>query len=308
MRWLFPILLVLPLSAGHASTAAQERSRLKLDYLEVAEAPAPSASRSPVEIEEASGGRLGVALVDAKGKVLIGFNRGERFAMCSTFKAPLAAAVLLFAEKGRFGLDGELSFSKDDLLDHAPVVRQHMDRRRLSISSLAQAAVEVSDNSAANILMPLVGGPEGLTQFFAAHGDRVSRLDRMEPDLNENAPHDPRDTTTPEAMAALMARLMFQDMKPESAARLKEWMTNSQTGLRRIRAGLPDGWSGGDKTGSCGTAFGDVAVLRSPRGAHYVLAVYLDRPTVSAQEAEAAIAEVTREALSLFDSKAIVAP
>ncbi|WP_376699472.1 MULTISPECIES: SGM family class A beta-lactamase [Sphingobium] len=253
--------------------------------------------RNPKMIEEETGGRLGVALVDSSGALILGFNRDERFAMCSTFKAPLAAAILLGAEGGKFGLEGQVSFTKDDVLPYAPVVKQNLKRGRLSMEELAAAAVEVSDNSAANLLLPMVGGPEGLTAFFRAYGDTVSRLDRKEPDLNENEPGDPRDTTSPAAMAALMARLIFKDMKPQSAEKLRTWLSRSKTGDRRIKAGLPEGWTSGGKTGSCGTAYNDVALVKSPSGAEYLLAIYLDRPAVDEAKADAAIAETAASAL-----------
>ncbi|RYM11696.1 SGM family class A beta-lactamase [Sphingobium cupriresistens] len=253
--------------------------------------------RNPAEIEKETGGRLGVALVDRSGALLLGFNRDERFAMCSTFKAPLAAAVLIGAEGGKFGLEGEIPFSGDDILDYAPVVKKNKKRGRMSMGELAQAAVEVSDNSAANLLLPMLGGPEGLTAFMRAHGDATTRLDRTEPTLNENAEGDPRDTTTPAAMAGLMGRLFFRDMKPTSVDKLRSWFNASSTGDKRIKAGLPAGWTSGSKTGTCGTAYNDVALVKAPNGDEYVLAIYLDRPTVDAKKAEAAIAETARAAL-----------
>jgi beta-lactamase class A len=262
---------------------------------------AMKAIRNPREIEDSTGGRLGVALVDKEGKLLLGFNRDDRFALCSTFKAPLGAAILAGAEGGKFGLEGQIPFSKDDLLDYAPVVKKNLKRGRMTMAELAAAAIEVSDNSAANLLLPMVGGPEGLTRFLRAHGDTVTRLDRNEPTLNENAKDDLRDTTSPAAMATVMATLLFRDLKPESAQMLRGWLNASSTGDKRIKAGLPDGWTSGDKTGSCGTAYNDVALVKSPKGEEYLLAIYLDRPTVDQAAAEAAIAEAASAALSFLN-------
>jgi beta-lactamase class A len=288
-------LVMLALAVPAAAPAQDDaRPRLKLDYLE---APVKASGRNPAEIEAESGGRLGIALVDAKGAVILGFNRDERFALCSTFKAPLAAAVLMGAEQGRFGIDGTLPIRKEDVLDHAPAVKANLRTGRMAIGELARAAVQLSDNSAANLLLPLIGGPEGLTGFVRAHGDAVTRLDRIEPDLNENAEGDPRDTTSPEAIAVLMARLLLADMPSGPAATLRGWMEGTTTGTRRIRAGLPEGWSAGDKTGTCGNAWNDVAVLRSPEGQDYVLAIYLDRPNVTGEAAEAVIAEAASAAV-----------
>lgn len=296
------VLLAAAVMSSLASAAGAQEEPVRQSLLP----PAPrymvsesamKAVRNPRAIEEATGGRLGVALVDSKGALLLGFNRDERFAMCSTFKAPLAAAVLMGADAGRFGLEGQVAFTQADILEYAPVVKANRKRGRLSMAELAEAAVEVSDNSAANLLLPMIGGPEGLTAFVRAHGDIVTRLDRKEPALNENAEGDPRDTTSPAAMASLMSRLLFRDMKAESVERLTEWLNASTTGDRRIKAGLPSGWTSGSKTGSCGTAYNDVALVKAPSGEQYVLAIYLDRPTVDAKAAEAAIAEAARAAM-----------
>ena len=302
MRLVLPAaLLATAMLVTTGSAVAQERqSLLPPAPRYMVSQSAMEAARNPREIEKETGGRLGVALIDSKGALLLGFNRDDRFAMCSTFKAPLAAAVLMGAESGKFGLDGQVAFSKTDLQEYAPVVKANMKRGRMSMAELAEAAVEVSDNSAANLLLPFVGGPEGLTAFMRSHGDAVSRLDRNEPDLNENAEGDVRDTTSPAAMAGLMARLIFQDMQPDSAKRMREWLNGSSTGDRRIKAGLPEGWTSGGKTGSCGTAFNDVALVKAPSGEEYVLAIFLDRPTVDAKAADSAIAQAARAALGLI--------
>lgn len=251
-------------------------------------------------IESQSGGRLGVALLDGRGRRLMGYHADQRFAFCSTFKAPLAAAILAAAVQKRLAMDAPVAFSDADILSYAPVVRAHQAEGILSVAELAKAAVEVSDNSAANLLLPLIGGPEGLTVFFRRHGDRISRLDRNEPKLNENRAGDPRDTTSPHAVARLMGRLLFSDLAAAPASMLRGWMESSTTGTRRIRAGLPDGWRAGDKTGTCGTAYNDLAVVQSPEGRDYILAIYLDRPTVSGEQADAAIADVARVAIGML--------
>jgi beta-lactamase class A len=301
------IAIFLPLALLASSAAlAQDAPAVRQSLMPpapryVVSESAMKAIRNPKEIEDSTGGRLGVALVDKEGKLLLGFNRDERFPLCSTFKAPLGAAILAGAEGGKFGLEGQISFSKEDLLDHAPVVKKNLKRGRMTMAELAAAAIEVSDNSAANLLLPMIGGPEGLTRFLRAHGDEVTRLDRNEPTLNENAEGDPRDTTSPAAMASVMTTLLFRDLKPESAQMLRGWLNASSTGDKRIKAGLPEGWTSGSKTGSCGTAYNDVALVKSPKGEEYLLAIYLDRPTVDQAAAEAAIAEAASAALSFLN-------
>jgi beta-lactamase class A len=136
----------------------------------------------------------------------------ERFAMCSTFKWILAAAVLERVDHGELRLDKSLHFDEDDLLDYAPVAREHIAKGSLTIDELCAAAVSISDNTAANLLLEQIGGPSGLTAFLRRHGDPVTRLDRNEPSLNTNLPGDPRDTTTPRAMVGTMNTLLVGDI------------------------------------------------------------------------------------------------
>lgn len=249
------------------------------------------------DLETRSGGRLGIAVVDARGK-LVSADRGhERFAMCSTFKLLLAGQVLERAAKG-VSLRTPLAFSRDDLVPHSPGTEKLIGpdgkgEQRLGFA--ARDAVVLSDNTAANLILTQIGGPAAFTAGVRRTGDEVTRLDRTEPDLNENAPGDERDTTSPIAMATSAASYVFGGrLGSDHRKQLRGWMVESETGLKRIRAGLPHGWIAGDKTGSCGNAYNDVAFVETPGGGKYVIAIYLDRPAVKGDAASAVIAEATR--------------
>lgn len=290
IRILFSIALV-----SLAGCLAQDQTR----------ASSTEAGADLAAIEQRIGGRIGVALLSDEGATLLAHRADERFAMCSTFKLTLAAAILDADEEGRLNLEDVVTYGREDLVTYSPVVEEHVVEGRLSVGALAEAIVTVSDNAAANLLLERIGGPAGLTAFIRANGDSVTRLDRTEPALNENAPGDPRDTTSPAAMAALARRLITGDtLSAESRRTLFEWTAASITGFQRIRAGLPPGWPVGDKTGSCGTAFNDVAIIRPPRHGTAILAVYVDRPTVDAEAANAAIAEIGRMAAALLTDSA----
>lgn len=276
MRWLGTLAAIL-LAAGAG----------------VAKAPDPDAGIAAVE--KRIGGRIGVALLGADGTLRRGHRADERFAMCSTFKLALAALVLEQADRGRLSLDEPLAFGRPDLVTYSPVVSANLGKGRLPIAVLAEAIVTVSDNAAANLLLARIGGPEALTAFARRHGDTVTRLDRTEPELNENLTGDPRDTTSPAAMARLARTLLLGDaLSPASRQRLIGWTQASRTGLQRIRGGLPEGWRAGDKTGSCGTAYNDVAIVWPPDEPPFLLTVYVDRPTVDGEAANAAIADIGR--------------
>lgn len=249
------------------------------------------------DIEKRSGGRLGIAVVDDRGRLVSADRGNERFAMCSTFKLLLAGQVLERATDG-VSLRTPLNFTRADLVSYSPGTEKLIGSTGNGMQRLgfaARDAVVLSDNTAANLILKQIGGPAAFTAALRRSGDAVSRLDRIEPELNENAPGDERDTTSPIAMATSTAAYVFGErLHPTYRTLLRDWMIESETGLKRIRAGLPENWTAGDKTGTCGTAYNDVAFVETPGGRKYVIAIYLDRPAVEGDAASAVIAEATR--------------
>ncbi len=202
------------------------------------------------DIEARSGGRLGAFVVDPAQGRSFGWRANERFAHCSSFKLSLAAMVLAKADAGEADLAEMLHWSAEDLLPTSPVTVKHVVGG-LTVGELARAAQVTSDNTAANVLLQRFGGPQELTRFWRSLGDEVSRLDRLEPELNSVSPGSEFDTTTPAAMAATVAALVLgETLTPSSRATLKRWMKETETGLERVRAGFPEGWEAGDKTGT----------------------------------------------------------
>lgn len=234
-------------------------------------------------LERAAGGRLGFALLDSGTGTITGHRTGERFALCSTFKLPLAGLVLQAADRGELGLGDHLPITAADLVPYAPVTEPHVGKS-LTIGELAQGTQTTSDNMAANLLMRRLGGPEGVTRRLRALGDQVTRLDRYEPEMTLVIGDDQRDTSSPEAMATTVARLVVEDtLSPAARAELARWMVETRTGMNRLRAGAPAGWLAGDKTG---TGYGperpnrvnDIAVLWPPHRKPLVVAAFLETP------------------------------
>lgn len=255
----------------------------------------PSLSDRAIELEQEIGGRLGVTLVDAEGVVVDSHRGNERFAMCSTFKLAMAGMVLERVAEGELSLDDVIPYGESDLLAYAPVARERVGEGGMPIRDLAEAIVILSDNTAANLLLDRIGGPEAVTAFFRRHGDPTTRLDRTEPTLNENAVGDERDTTTPIAMAGLIQRLVLGSaLTADARKQLQDWAVANQTGDDRIRAGIPTDWRVGDKTGSCGNASNDIGIVWPPAGEPFVLTIYIDRPTVEAPQVNGAFAELAR--------------
>ncbi|WP_058836279.1 class A beta-lactamase [Luteimonas abyssi] len=251
------------------------------------------------DLERGAGGRLGVALLDTADGRRIGWRDDERFPMCSTFKALLAGAVLHAVDHGRADLHHALPVRADDVITHSPYVATRVADGDATVADLCRATVTLSDNAAANLLLPLVGGPAGLTAFLRGIGDPVTRLDRREPELNEAAAGDPRDTTSPRAIVDSLHALLFGDaLRAPSRAVLAGWLIDNRTGDARIRAGTPAGWAVGDKTGTCGSGTAaDVAVLYPPERAPLLLAIYAHGAAISGAPLDALQADIARRLL-----------
>lgn len=247
-------------------------------------------------IEAGTGGRLGVS-VAGEGIAPLSWRADERFPLCSTFKVLSTAAVLARIDAGTEQLDRALPLRETDLLSYAPVSRKaHEQGRGLTVAEACGAAIEWSDNTAANLQLALLGGPEALTQWVRGTGDTVTRLDRTEPSLNTAIPGDLRDTTSPAAIRESLNRILLGDvLTPGSRARLEGWMAGAQTGFRRLRAGLPAAWGVGDKTGSGDNGTFNVVAIIRPLGRPPLLATaYLTGATAAPEACEAAQRELGR--------------
>ncbi|MDN5001938.1 class A beta-lactamase [Bradyrhizobium sp. GCM10027634] len=249
------------------------------------------------QLELKSGGRLGVSVLDTNTGIAIHHRGDERFPMCSTFKVLAAAAILKDMGSKLDGLERRIRIEQADLVEYSPVTSKHVGGEGMSLRDLCEAAITMSDNTAGNALLKNIGGPAGLTSFARSLGDEITRLDRIETELNEAVPGDPRDTTTPNAMAANYRRLLLGDaLLPEGRDQLGKWLIANKTGDTRLRAGLPQGWRVGDKTGAGehGTT-NDVAIVWPPERAPLIIAVYLTGASLDPNGRSDVIASVGRE-------------
>jgi beta-lactamase class A len=192
--------------------------------------------------------------------------------MCSTFKAYAAAAILQRAQRGQLTLNDVVPIEADDILPNSPVTEPRVGTT-MTLAELCQAALQRSDNAAANGLLGVLGGPQAITEFARSIGDERTRLDRWEIELNSAVPGDPRDTSTPRALGGGFRTVLTGDvLDATSRQRLVDWMLGNQTSS--MRAGLPAGYTSADKTGSgdYGTT-NDVGVVYGPAGQRLLLAI-----------------------------------
>lgn len=261
-------------------------------------AESASAESRLAKLEKTSGGRLGVAAFDTGTHARIAYRADERFPFCSTFKMILTGAILARS----VGIDGflqqRIDFTRADVVNYSPVTSTQVGAG-MTIAELCKAAIQRSDNTAANLLIKIVGGPAAVTAFARSIGDPQFRLDRMETALNSAIPGDPRDTSTPAAMArSTQALTLGTVLPPAQREQLQIWLKGNETGAKRIRAGVPSDWQVGDKTGSgdYGTA-NDLAILwplASTNRKPVIVAIYHTQAREDANMREDVIAAAAR--------------
>jgi beta-lactamase class A len=247
------------------------------------------------KLEQTLAGRLGVfALNTANGRQL-SYRADEYFPMCSTFKVILASAILKRSTQIDGLMQQRIKYQQSDLVTYSPITERYV-KDGMTVDALCAAAIQYSDNTASNLLMKILGGPEAVTTFARSIGDGQFRLDRWETALNSSIPGDRRDTTTPNAMGLSLQRLAFGDaLEPRLQLQLRVWLQGNTTGAARIRAGVPADWQVGDKTGTgdYGTA-NDIALLWPPRRSPVVVAIYTTQGEKDAKARNDLIASAAR--------------
>ena len=261
-------------------------------------APATSLAAAHTQLaalEQAAGGRLGVAAWRQGSEQRLAYRADERFPLASTFKAMLAAAVLARSASQPGLLEQQVRYEKKELVTYSPITEKHL-ADGMSVADLCAATLQYSDNSAANFLMTILGGPQAVTAFARSIGNTVFQLERWETELNSAIPGDVRDTASPASMAHSLQQLLLGNSLPApQRQQLDAWMRGNTTGDKRIRAGVPAGWQVADKTGS--GAYGsvnDIGVAYPPSGAPLVIAVYYTREQKNADTNQDIITAATR--------------
>ncbi|QFQ89862.1 class A beta-lactamase (plasmid) [Paracoccus kondratievae] len=261
-------------------------------------AAGPAAAEDPVtaavrQAETELKARVGYAQLDLRSGNVTGYREDERFPMLSTFKVLVCGAVLARVDAGKEDLARHINYSATQLVDYSPVTEKHVDDG-MTLSALCEAAITMSDNTAGNLLLEAVGGPEGLTSFLKATGDNIGRLDRWETELNSAIPDDRRDTTTPNAMAKTLHRLLFGDvLSDQSRDQLLNWMQNDRVADALLRAALPQGWYIADKSGAGDRGARAIVAALGPNGApERIMVIYMTETDAALDERNAQIAKI----------------
>jgi beta-lactamase class A len=271
-----PLSFALPCRAAEPRAAAQAKAELE-------------------KLETGFGGRIGLFALNTANGARLTHRADERFPFCSTFKVMLASAILTRSAEVPGLLQQQIRYRQGDLVNYSPITQKHVVDG-MTVADLCAAALQYSDNTAANLLIRMAGGPQAVTAFARSIGDSEFRLDRWETELNSAIPGDARDTSTPGAMGRSLQRLVLGDALAQAQReQLRGWMYGNTTGAARIRAGIPLNWKIGDKTGSgdYGTA-NDLAVLWPPGREPVIVAIYTTQHRPEAKMRDDVIASAAK--------------
>ena len=238
--------------------------------------------------------RIGIAVIDTGTSHVASYRGNERFPLNSTHKALLCGMLLNEQEKGKLRLTERTQFDRAALVTYSPVSEKFVAPADMSWQQLCSAAISYSDNTAANLIAEKLGGPAAVTRFFAHLGDKVTRLDRYEPELNSAIPGDVRDTTTPLAVSETLRKLTLGEaLTPASRAQLLQWMHDDKVADALLRSVLPAGWRIADKTGA--GEYGSrsiVSVVWPENGKPLIVSVYVTQTEATLAQSNAAIARI----------------
>lgn len=253
-------------------------------------------NKTILDVEQRLNARLGVVLHDLASGRIWAHKADQRFPMCSTFKALAAAAVLARVDRGDETLARRVVIQPSDLVTYSPVTKEHVGGDGMPIGEICAAAIATSDNTAGNLMLKAIGGPQGLTAFLRSIGDTTSRLDRWETELNEAKPGDPRDTTTPAALTATMQALALGTvLTAKSRDILVGWLLGNKVGDTKVRAGVPKDWRVGDKTGA--GEFGtnnDTGIIWPPNRKPVLFTFLMTETAAPVADKNAGMAEMAR--------------
>ena len=232
-------------------------------------------------------------MIDTATEQEFSHRADERFMMLSSFKLLACAVLLSRVDTGNESLDRRIIYSEQDLVTYSPVTEKYAGDEGMTLGQLCKATLTTSDNTAANLILASYGGPAALTTFVRKLGDRVTRLDRTEPELNVKQPGGLMDTTSPRAMALTMQKVVLGNaLSPPSRELLQQWLLANTTGGKRLKAGLPPDWQIGDKTGTNKTDTNDIGVVWPPRRKPWLVTAYLADSQADSEVREATMAHV----------------
>lgn len=297
------------------------------------------ADRNWLDIAATAGGRIGFAALHVESGECVEINADAAFPMASTYKIPIAIQLLSRVDRGEISLADRIEVTEPDLRigSELSLLLDSPPEAAFALRHLLDLSLSVSDNTAADLVLRAAGGPGAVSRRMRELGAADVRIDRdslhvlldlagaspqqpprsidefqrliggVKPETQSRTvdafDQDPRDTTTPKAMALLLARLARGEaLSPKSTTRLLAMMVRAR-GSARIRAALPDSIArpavkSGTLLGANTCFVNDIGIITLPQDrGHLVIAAYIAKSNRPVAECESVIARLTKLAV-----------
>lgn len=237
--------------------------------------------------------KIGVYALDTESNKTVSYHADDRFAYCSTSKVLMVGAVL--RQESLEGIKKTVTYTQKDILSYAPITAKYVETG-MTLEEICSAALRVSDNTAANLLLAHIGGIDGFKMSLRQIGDMVTEPSRNEPMLNEAVPGDWRDTSTPHQLAVDFQSYILGDvLTAEKKNILVSWMSGNKNTDTLIRAGMQTDWIVADKSGTGGYGTrNDVAIITPPGRKPIILAILTTHNDKNAKADDQLLAEIAR--------------
>jgi len=240
---------------------------------------------------------IGVSAIHLESGRRLGVRGNERFPMGSVYKFPIVLAALRRGDAGTLKLDQKITIEPKDFSPGWSPLRDDAKGKpvKTTVGELLRYTVSISDNTACDHTLRLLGGPAAVSKRMAELGVPGIRIDRPEKTIAKHlqAPGgrakyaaDVRDTATPDDMAALLVAFWNRrdGLSKASHDLLMRWMIETPTGARRIKAVVPAGAVVAHKTGTMPGVVNDAAIVTSPDGRHHIVIVVFSKAGTSAEK------------------------
>ncbi|WP_051145055.1 class A beta-lactamase [Thiomicrorhabdus sp. Kp2] len=272
-----------------------------LSFFADANAAAPSLKNTIISIEKQSHGKIGVAVLSTQTQQYWSYRGNERFALMSTFKTLACAKMLADSDHNILNKQQTALVDKTKMIPWSPITEQYIGKQ-MTLEKLCEAAMLNSDNTAINLVLSHIGGPAAVTKYLQQNGDSVTRIDRIEPELNTAFLNDPRDTSTPLSMVNTLHKLLYGSLLSNaSKEQLKNWMMNNQVSDALLRSILPSNLFIADRTGAGNNGSrGITAVIWGKEKQPLIISIYLTQTTLSIQERDKVIVKIGERILQKY--------
>jgi beta-lactamase class A len=283
-------------------------------------------------------GKVGIFVRNIETGEEVGVNPDDQFPMASTYKVAVMVQVFREAEAGRLSLIERVPLSEADRRLGSGLLPYIAPGLNPTIHDLVLLMITLSDNEATDLLLKRVGA-KNVTAMLRQLGIQGMRVDRSTQELigdwltsanpslrgvsgaelfalperltsltrdqTERADRafvdDPRDHTSPKAMADLLTKIFHAQAASEKSCKDMLEIMQQQQLRTRIHRYLENA-TVASKNGTIGYVTNDVGIVSANKH-HFVVSVYTLKAnsSVTTEQAEDLIGGIARVAYNYFE-------